>query len=161
MSSWFVITDACAASKASPQWGPFISSYRIYWDSREKAPIFEGAQMCHRTGINRAELLAIAYGLQALALGMESDEYVIARVNVWTDSETAFKLATHQWQGRALAALVSEVDQLCGRISEAGAGPVWFYKGTERDVKAADTLGRGFKNVCDDRHRRTWARKPR
>lgn len=157
LASWHLVADACAARKKDPTWGAFISSYRIHWKSRGDPPLFEGAQMCQRTGINRAELLAIAYGLHALVLGMESDEYAAVPVEVWTDSQIAFNLSTGTWQARSLGAITKEVIELCQRIEALVGGPVWFHKASEKDVKAADTLGRNFKNVCDHRHRASWS----
>lgn len=155
-TEWWLVTDACPAVKANPKWGSFISSYRIHWEDVHEVPFFEGAQLCTRTGINRAELLAIVYGLQAIVLGMESEEYAPVTVNVLTDSQTAFSLCTGEWSPNALAALAGEADRLCDRIRACGANAVWFHKAGSRTVKPADTLGRAFKNICDMRLRRQW-----
>jgi ribonuclease HI len=156
-SQWWIIADACPAVKTSPTWGAFISSYRVHWEDIHEPPRFEGAQLCMRTGINRAELLAIIYGLQAIALGMESGEYSTVRVNVLTDSQTAFNLCTGTWRRAALTALVDEADSLCNRIESCVAEGVWFIKVSEKTVKPVDTLGRSFKNVCAKELRKKWA----
>lgn len=155
---WIVATDAGPAFGTGRRGGyvPQVVAYRAHRDSTASAPYAEGACFVGKTGINKAEYMAVIQGLRLVEDRMYVGDWTRDPVHVVCDNIFVIKQAIGDWEAADLGWHLDLLNEAVGDLYRMTNSPVYFIHAANEENSGAHTLVKAFPTACDERNRREW-----